>query len=222
MPMNWDVNWGRRGDLSKNPHRRLLGRPLMGKVRAGLSREHRHVRPCGLLFLLMVVGLGGCQTTWSFDRPTAAIDHVQFMHLWKTYTHCQSSSDPAEIRSDAQQLDQAAHAVKLKNQPSIFLPAAMQHLLSELPPRLAVDPQAMALACALYGGQVARAVGRPRLAVELFNTVLAKQAEAAYGYYVFEASRGLKHLGSDTPFVLETSAWAPGFIVEKAMEGHAD
>ncbi|MDE3042328.1 MAG: multicopper oxidase domain-containing protein [Nitrospirota bacterium] len=180
------------------------------------------MRPFGLLYLAMVLALAGCQTTWSFDRPTGPIDHVQFMHLWKTYTHCQSSSDPADIRLDAQHLDQAAHAVKVKSRSSLVLPAAMQHLISDLPSRLAVDPQAMALACALHGGQVARSVGRPRLAVELFNVVLTKQADAAYGSYVFEASRGLEHLWSDTPFVLETSAGAPDFIVEQAMEGQAD
>ena len=219
--MNFNLYCCRRGDESKSPHR-LLGPRLIGMAWAGLSMESWHVRPCCLLLLLMVVGIEGCQSTWSFDRQTAAIDNVQFMHLWKTYTHCRSSSDPAEIRSDAHQIDQAAHAVKLKSQPSVVLPAAMQGLISELPSRLAVDPQAMALACALYGGQVARSVGRPRLAVELFNVVLAKQAEAAYGSYVFEASRGLKHMGSDAPFVLETRVGVPDFIVEKAMEGHAD
>jgi hypothetical protein len=144
------------------------------------------------------------------------------MNLWKTYTHCRSSSDPDEIRIDVQRLDRAAHAVKLKSQSSIVLPAAMQHLISELPSRLAVDPKAMAMACALYGGQVARAVGRPRLAMNLFNAVLAEHAEAAYGYYVFEAGRGLEHMGSDTPFVLETSAGVPGSIVEKVMEKYVD
>lgn len=221
MSMNVNLYDCRRGDESKRPHR-FLGRQLIGRVSACPSRENRHVRPFALLSLLMVLGLAGCQTTWSFDRPTGAIDHVQFMHLWKTYTHCRSSSDPDEIYINAQQLDQAAHAVNVKSRSSILLPAAMQHLISELPSRLAVDPQAMALACALYGGQVARAVGRPRLAVELFNVVLAKQADAAYGSYVFEAGRGLKHMGSDTSFVLESSAGAPGFIVEQAMEGHAD
>lgn len=221
MLMSLDLYYCRRGDESKIPHR-LLGRQPIGRVSAGPSRENRHVRPFAFLYLLMVLGLAGCQTTWSFDRPTGVIDHVQFMHLWKTYTHCRSSSDSEEIRIDAQHLDQAARAVKLKSRSSILLPAAMQHLISELPSRLAVDPQAMALACALYGGQVARSVGRPRLAMELFNVVLAKQADAAYGSYVVEARRGLKHLGSDTPFVLETSAGVPDFVVEQVMEGHAD
>jgi hypothetical protein len=220
--MNLDVYCCRRADQSRSPHRGLFGRHLIGKVRAGLSRERWQVRPFGLLCLLTVVGLGGCQTTWSFDRPTAAIDNVPFMNLWKTYTHCRSSSDPDEIRIDAQRLGEAAHAVKLKSQSSIVLPAAMQHLISELPSRLAVDPKAMAMACALYGGQVARAVGRPRLAVELFNVVLAKQAEAAYGYYVFEASRGLEHMGPDNHLVMKTSVGIPGSIVEKTMEGYVD
>ncbi len=218
--MNLDLYWCRRGDDSKNP-RRLLGR-LIEKVSAGLSRESWHARPFGLVFFLMVVGLGGCQTTWSLDSQTAANDHVLFMNLWKTYTHCRSSSDPDAIRRDAQHLGQAAHAEKLKNQPTLVLPAAIQHLIAELPSRLAVDPLAMAMSCALYGGQVARAVGRPRVAAELLNLVLAKQAEAAYGYYVFEAGRELEHMEPDTHLVLETSAGAPGSIVEKVMEAHVD
>ena len=72
----------------------------------------------------------------------------------------------------------------------------LQQLISELPSRLAVDPKTMALGCALYGGRVARSVGRPRLAAELFTVVFAEQAETAYDYYVFEAGRGLEHMGA--------------------------
>jgi|GEM_PF-560256 len=222
MPMNVDVNCCRRADHSRSPQRGLFVHQLVGKLRAGLSRERSQARPSGFLFLVMAVGLGGCQATWSLDRPTAVIDNVPFMNLWKTYTHCRSSSDPDEIRMAAQQLDRAAHAVKLKSQSSIVLPAAMQHLISELPSRLAVEPKAMAMACALYGGQVARAVGRPGLAADLFNAVLAKHTEAADGYYASEARHELEQMRPDTYVVTEPGHEVPGSIVGRAMEGRVD
>lgn len=178
--------------------------------------EHWQVRSCGLLFLV-AVGLGGCQAGWPLDRPSGSIDPAVFMNVWKTYTHCRSSSDPDDIRVDAQYLDRAAYAMESKSQSPNVLPMAMQHLVSKLPSRLAVDPQAMALDCALYGGQVAQVVGRTRLAEELFHVVLAKQAEAAYGYYMFEASRRLEHMGRDGH-----SIGVPGSFVTQAMEGYVD
>jgi hypothetical protein len=220
--MNLNVYWCQRGDSRTNPHCPYCGRHLAAQIRTGLSKVRWQARAFGLLFLLLVVGLEGCQTTWLFDRSTAVIDNVSFMNLWKTYTHCRSSSEPDEMRLDAQQLDQAAHAVKLKSQSSIVLPAPIQHLISELLPRLAVDLKAMAMDCALHAGQVARSAGRPRLAVDLLNAVMATPPEVAYGYYVFEASRELERMGPDTHVVMETSAGDPGVIVEKAMEEHGD
>jgi len=210
MPMNLDMYWRRRDDRSTNLHRCPVDRQLVAKVRTGLSKERWQARACGLLFLLLIVGLQGCQTTWFFERSTGVIDNVSFKNLWKTYTHCRSSSDPDEMRVDAQQLDQAAHAVRVKSQSPIVLPAPMQHLISEPPSRLAVDPKAMAMDCALYAGQVARSAGQPRLAVEMSKAVMGKQSEAIYGYYVSEAARELEQMGHDTHVVMETNDSASG------------
>ncbi|MEO5954102.1 MAG: hypothetical protein ABIR36_00190 [Nitrospiraceae bacterium] len=109
-----------------------------------------------------------------------------------------------------------------KSPSPIVLPRVMQHLVSKLPSRLAVDLQAMALDCALHGGQVSQAAGRIRMAVELFTVVLARGNEEAYGYYVFEAGRELEHLESVTHVAKETNTWAPGSFEAQAWDGQGD
>ena len=221
MPMNVGLSCCRPDDQSNSFRRHVTGRRLIGRLRTGLIWEHWHVRLCGLLFLV-AVGLGGCQAGWPLDRPAGSIDHAEFQNLWKTYRHCRSSPDPDDIRIDAQYLDRAAYAMESRSPSPIVLPRVMQHLVSKLPSRLAVDPKAMALDCALYGGQVARAAGRTRLAVELFTVVLATGSEETYGYYVFEAGRGLEHLGPAMQVANETSMEAPGSFVELTTEGQGD
>ena len=221
MPMNVGLSCCRPDDQSNSFRRHVSGRQLIERVRTGLAWEHRPVRSCGLL-LLLAVGLGGCQSSWPLDRPAGLIDHAEFQNLWKTYRHCRSSFDPDEIRVAAQYLDRAAYATESKSPSPLVLPRVIQHLVSKLPSRLAVDLQAMALDCALHGGQVARAAGRIRMAVELFTVVLATGNEEAYGYYVFEAGRGLEHLESVTHAAKETNTWTPGSFEVQAREGQGD
>lgn len=219
--MNIGLSCCRPDDQSNSFRCHISGRRLIERVRAGLTWEHWHVRLCGFLFLL-AVGLGGCQFSWPLDRPAGSIDYAEFQNLWKTYRHCRSSSDPDDIRVAAHYLDRAAYAMESKSPSPIVLPMAMQHLVAKPFFRLAVDPKAMALDCALYGGHVAQVAGRNRLAEELFHVVLAQQAEEAYGYYVFEAGRGLERLGPATHVVKETNTGAPDPFEVQAMEGEGD
>ena len=219
--MNAGLSCCRPDDQSNSFRRHVSGRQLIERVRTGLAWEPRPVRSCGLL-LLLVVGLGGCQASWSFDRPAGLIDHAEFKNVWKTYGHCRSSSDPDEIQVDARYLDRAAYVMESKSPSPLVLPRVMQHLVSKLPSRLAVDLQAMALDCALHGGQVARAAGRIQMAEELFTVVVARGDEEAYGYYVLEAGRGLEHLESVTHVAKETHTWAPGSFEAQAWDGQGD
>lgn len=76
-----------------------------------------------------------------------------------------------------------AYTVAMQSRPPGFLPASMRGFVMNPPSRLAVDPQAMMVACARHGGEVAHVVGRPELAVELFTVVLAALREQVHAYH---------------------------------------
>src|SRR5215831_15106311 len=84
---------------------------------------------------LVVTTLVGCANI--LDGPTTSARNVEFMMLWKTYSHCRSSSDPNEMRADAERLRQAA-----QTQPSTIHPKFLgMEAGTVLPSRLTVDPQ---------------------------------------------------------------------------------
>ncbi|MGA6826149.1 hypothetical protein ACO9S2_00925 [Nitrospira sp. NS4] len=118
------------------------------------------------------------------------------MAAWKTYLHCRSSREPDEIHSDLHRLKRVAHAVITQDQAFVLLPAAVRSLIAALPSRLAVDPEAMVVACALHGNHVAQAAGQPELSMELFTTVVAAQKGAASTptSYAVEVSRRLSDM----------------------------
>jgi hypothetical protein len=149
------------------------------------------------LALLSLVGLNGCHFSRPSDGPASFLDNAQFMEAWKTYLHCRSSTEPDEIRADLQRLNRAtnSHAVSLQNHSSVLLlPAAMRSLIATLPSRVAVDPHAMAAACALHGGHVAQTAGQPELSVELLTEVVTAHEGSAYGYYAVQAGHRLKRI----------------------------
>lgn len=114
------------------------------------------------LVLLSGLGLGGCQASGPFAGPTFALDNAQFMATWKTYLHCRSSADPAEIRADLLQLTHVARMASGRNRASfLLLPASLRSFLALPPSRLAVDPHAMAVTCALHGSDVAKGEENP-------------------------------------------------------------
>ncbi len=167
------------------------------RVSHGLSAELRGSTPragaVGLVFLMSLAGLGGCHMSGPFGRPASSLDNAQFMDTWKTYLHCRASVELADIRSDLQELNRVAQAVSMPNHASVLLlPAAVRTVIATLPSRLAVDPHAMSVACALHGGDVAQAAGKPGLSVALLTAVVAAQQGAVNAYYAVEAHRRLK------------------------------
>lgn len=140
--------------------------------------------------LVVLVALGGCQRLQLFT-DTDGLSDESFTRLWRIYSHCRSSLDPDEMREDMQHLSRALrHMSKTKSRPPL-LPESVQHWIAEPPSRLSVDPEAMALACALRAGQAAWAEGRTQLATELFGFVLSKDREPPYTYYAAQAKLGL-------------------------------
>ena len=115
------------------------------------------------------------------------------MDSWKTYLHCRASVELEDIRSDLQHLNRVAQAVSMPNHASVLLlPAAVRAVIATLPSRLAVDPHAMSVACALHGGDVAQSAGQPGLSVALLTAVVVAQQGAVNAYYAVEAHQRLK------------------------------
>lgn len=178
----------------------MLGRRVF---RGRLCRDRRglSLEMCGspfravavrLVFFISIVGVSGCQIWSPFGRPASLLDSAKFMDTWKTYLHCRSSVEPEEIRSDLHRLNRVAQAVSMPNHATVLLlPASVRALISTLPSRLAVDPHAMSVACALHGSEVARAAGQPGLSVALLTAVVAAQQGAVTTYYADEAHQRL-------------------------------
>jgi hypothetical protein len=61
----------------------------------------------------------------------------------------------------------------------------------------------MLVACTLYAGQAAQALGQRQLAAEMFTSITTTDPE--YGYYVEQAKQGLRQLEQDTHVVMDTS-----------------
>lgn len=142
---------------------------------------------------LVVTTLAGCAN--SLDGQSTSAGNVEFMTLWKTYSHCRSSSDPNEMRADAERLRRA-----VQTQPSTIHPKFLgMEAGTALPSRLTVDPQAMVMACSLHAGQTAQSLGRRAIALEMFNMIITTNPEPKYAYYVGEASRGLEQLDHSAP-----------------------
>lgn len=140
---------------------------------------------CGSL--IAVLGFGCAMVD-----PGANVREQPFlMHLWKTYVHCRESRDPDLLWADSQRLREAARILK-RPQPSPWLLGVTTHAISELPLRLSVDPDAMAVDCSLKAGRAARDHNRPRLAVTLFHQIAKIYPVDRYGYYINQASRMLQ------------------------------
>ncbi len=155
-------------------------------------RRGRQSGVFGLIVFMGVMSLYGCHTSWFVDASEPVVDNTRFMDTWETYRHCSASSEPDEIRSDLQELNSVAQVAILQSEPSVHLPAAIRSWMEALPSRLAVDPKAMAVACALHGARVAQSAGRTDLSVELFTAAGAAQEGASYVRYAAGPNRILK------------------------------
>lgn len=140
--------------------------------------------------------LSGCQAIQPFDYTTATNETV-FVNMWERYVHCRSSTDVDQIWQDVQQLNRTVHLMAQASRTTRLLPDIIEQILAEPPPRVAVDPKAMAAACTLWAGQVAQNAGDARFAAELFSLVLSNYAQPLYAYYQAQAHMGLDQLEGD-------------------------
>jgi hypothetical protein len=156
------------------------------------------------------VMLSGCQAIQAFD-PITVTSETGFVNMWKHYVHCQSSTNVDQIWQDAQQLNKTVRLMAQAARTAQLLPDTIEQMMAEPPPRLAVDPKAMAVACTLLAGQAAQNAGRARFAAELFGLVLSNFTQPRYAYYQTQAQMGLDQIEGDADdrIMMATTPYIP-------------
>lgn len=154
---------------------------------------------CGLnmplaLVIIVAVCLQGCQPLgWLTGMRDFPEDHFQL--LWSLYRRCSLEQDAQEAQGLADRLSGAAFANEGRSVP---VPDVMAAWIEPLPVRLAVEPKAMAAACALHAGQLALQAGQADRAHRLFSLVVRRFHEPAYVFYVSEARASLEFVERET------------------------
>ncbi|MDF0642399.1 MAG: hypothetical protein P0111_00090 [Nitrospira sp.] len=145
---------------------------------------------CGLAILL-----SGCHAAQALDVARVP-NEPAFRDMWARYSDCRSSTGVLETWQDAEHLNRAVRLIDESRRATHILPQVFEQALAPPPPRLAVDPRAMAAACTLSAGHVAHHAGQDWLAAKLFQFVLLNFEESRYSYYREQAFKGIVRLGN--------------------------
>lgn len=145
---------------------------------------------CALALLL-----SACHTMPPWDGTREPIE-AAFRDMWARYSDCRSGSGVIQTWQDAEQLNRAVRLMDDSSRAVHLLPPMLERALVVSPPRLAVDPRAMAASCTLSAGQVAHDAGLDRLAARLFRLVLLNFDGPRYTYYREQAFKGMAQLGN--------------------------
>lgn len=131
--------------------------------------------------------LMGCQSM-GLTSGLRDLPEEQFQSLWRIYTQCLASREAAAVREDVEILSRAAFA---NEGIGGELPDAFVGWVATPPVRLAVEPKAMAAACAVHGGRIAWQAGHSEMANRLYSLVVRRFHEPHLAFYVKEADAGL-------------------------------
>ena len=145
-----------------------------------------------IIVVSILVSVAGFQTGQPVQA--AAIDNGRFMSLWRTYSHCQATTDIDQLRENAFTLTNAANRSLSQEAFVLPLPGKLEKLVSTPAARLAVDVKAMAAACSLRAGSAAVEAGKLDVAKDLLQTVLSYQPQSEYAYYALQAKALLSEL----------------------------
>ncbi len=148
-----------------------------------------------ILVLILPLAISGCGTSSQSSTPLLA-DNGRFMDVWGIYTHCSQSEDLDAMRVDAQRLSLAGNMTDSAGNP--ISPESEEPASMGPSVRLSADPSAMAAACALRAGQIARERGRRSFAREMFQMIVTNFPQPRYRYYVAQAREGLERLDAET------------------------
>jgi len=144
----------------------------------------------------MLVGILVSVAWFQTGQPVqaAAIDNGSFMSLWRSYSHCQATTDIDQLREDALTLTNAANRSLTQEGFVLPLPGKLEQFVSTPAARFAVDVKAMAAACSLRAGSAAVVAGKVDLAKDLLQTILSYQPQSEYAYYTLQAKALLSEL----------------------------
>ena len=147
-------------------------------------------------FRLMLVGILVSVAGFQTGQPVqaAAIDNGSFMNLWRSYSHCQATTDIDQLREDALTLTNAANRSLTQEGFVLPLPGKLEKFVSTPAARFAVDVKAMAAACSLRAGSAAVEAGKLDIAKDLLQTILSYQPQSEYAYYALQAKALLSEL----------------------------
>ncbi len=145
-----------------------------------------------LILVTLLVSVAGFQTGQPVQA--AAIDNGSFMSLWKTYSHCQATTDIDQLREAAMTLTHAANRSLTQEAFVLPLPDKLEQFVSTPTARFSVDVKAMAAACALRAGSAAVEAGKLDVAKDLLQSVLSYQPQSEYAYYTLQAKALLSEL----------------------------
>lgn len=147
-----------------------------------------------LLILASILVSGGMFQAGQ-SVQAASIDNGRFMSLWRSYSHCQTTTDFDQMRETALTLATAANGSLTQEEGFVLpLPGKLERFLSAPAARFAVDVKAMAAACSLRAGSAAVEAGKLDVAKDLLHTVLGYQPESEYAYYALQAKALLSEL----------------------------
>jgi len=148
-----------------------------------------------LIVVSILVSVAWFQT--SQPVQAAAIENGSFMSLWRTYSHCQATSEIGQLREDALTLTNAANRSVTHEGFVLPLPGKLEQFVSTPAARFAVDVKAMAAACSLRAGSAAVEAGKLDIAKDLLQTILRYQPQSEYAYYTLQAKALLSKLATN-------------------------
>jgi len=159
-----------------------------------------------LRFILVgiLISVAGVQT--SQPAQAAAIDNGSFMSLWRTYSHCQTTTNIDQLRENALALTSAANRSLAEDAFVLPLPGKLEKLVSTPVARVAVDVKAMAAACSLRASSAAVEAGKLDMAKDLLHSILSYQPQSEYAYYALQAKALLSEI---EPNVIEVTLNLP-------------
>jgi hypothetical protein len=145
-----------------------------------------------LILMSVLVSVAALQT--GQPAEAAAIDNGSFMSLWKSYSHCQATTNIDQLREDALILTNAANRSLPQEGFVLPLPGKLEQFVSTPAARFAVDVKAMAAACSLRAGSAAVEAGKLDVAKDLLQPILSYQPQSEYAYYALQAKALLSEL----------------------------
>lgn len=154
-------------------------------------REMSHLSSIAGATVLFALLTGCGMIDLSGKASVPHFDNGRFMDLWHGYSQCQAESDAEKLYAESSRLSRAIQAHSQNAGFVLPLPEKIERWVAQPPTRLAVDMNAMAMACTLHAGLVAQQVGRNDMAREMFRAVLSYKDDPTYDYYRAQAKNGL-------------------------------